>query len=142
MFSNNRGREGGAIAAYGSILYFGENSTTTFFGNSADNDGAVCLNDNSVIKIDQATSIIFQENKAKYFGGGVFVEDKSLWLRKVSQKTCFVQLKKNGTGYLHFANNEAGLAGNALYGGWIDVCVRKGIHYALSNVFSFNDSKV
>ena len=71
----------------------------------------------------------------------MFVEDKSLWLRKTSQKICFVQLKKNGTGCLHFANNEAGITGNALFGGWIDVCLRKGIDYAISDVFDFNDSK-
>ena len=145
MFSNNRGREVGAIGAYGSTLYFSKNSTTTFFGNSADNGGAMCLNDNSFINIVNATlsNIIFRENNAKYYGGrgGVFVEDKSSWLRKTLQKTCFVQLKKNGTGYLYFANNEAGLAGNALYEGWIDVCLRKGIDHAVSDVFSFNNSK-
>ena len=53
MFSNNSGREGGAIAGYGSILHFGENSVTTFSGNSADNGGAMCLNDNSFINIDK-----------------------------------------------------------------------------------------
>lgn len=69
------------------------------------------------------------------------MEDKSLWIRKTSQKICFVQLTKNGTGYLHFTNNKAGLTGNALYGGWIDVCVRKGVDYTVSNIFSFDDSK-
>ena len=184
MFSNNRGREGGAIAAYGSILHFGKNSTTTFFGNSANNGGAMCLNDksfirnidnstiahgsllffaensattfvgnsadnggairlndNSFINIDNATKIYFRGNKAKYYGGGVFVEDKSLWIERTLQKTCFIQLSRNGTSYLHFANNEAGLAGNALFGGWIDVCLRKGINYTVSDVFSFNDIK-
>ena len=106
IFGRNRGREGGAIAAYGSILHFGKESATTFLYNSADNGGAMCLSDDSFINIDQASSLIFQENKAKYYGGGVFVEDKSLWLRKPSQKICFVQLRKNsnGTAYLHFAN--------------------------------------
>lgn len=50
-------------------------------------------------------------------------------------------MKKSGTGCLYFANNEAGLAGNALYEGWIDVCLRKGIDHAVSDVFNFNNSK-
>ena len=142
MFSNNRGVDGGAIVAYGSsILHFGKGSITKFFGNSADNGGAISLIDNSYINIDNATGIFFQENKAKYYGGGVFVEDKSLWLRKTSQKICFVQLKKNGTGYLHFTNNKAGLAGNAIFGGWIDVCIRQVVNYSTSNVFKLDNDR-
>ena len=63
ILSNNRGDDGGAIVAYGSILHFGKNSTTTFFGNSADNGGAVSLNDNSFINIDNAIGIFFKKTK-------------------------------------------------------------------------------
>ena len=63
-FSNNKGVDGGAIAAYGSsILHFGQNSTTIFFSNSADNGGAMSLIDNSSININNAIGIFFEKTK-------------------------------------------------------------------------------
>lgn len=140
-FSDNRGKEGGAIVAYGTILHFGKYSTTFFSNNSADNGGAICLNDDSFIIIDNATLISLWGNNATYYGGGIFVQDRNLWLTKASQKTCFVQSRKNDMGDLYFAYNKAGLAGHALYGGWIDVCIREGLNYTASSVFHFYDSK-
>ena len=134
IFSNNRGKEGGAIVSYRSMLYFGK---VSFIGNSADNGGAISLKDDSYITIDNATSIYFQKNRAKFYGGGVFVEDKNLWLRKTSQVICFVQLNQTrSAGHLYFTGNKAGLAGNALFGGWIDVCLSREVNSSVSNVFS------
>ena len=70
FFSNNTGKEAGAIVAFGSVLHF-KDGTTKFIGNSGDNGGAISLNDDSVINIDGA-KIIFIENKAKIYGGGIY----------------------------------------------------------------------
>ena len=82
IFINNTGREGGAIVAYGTSLHYGKDSTTLLYSNSADNGGAMRLNDDSFIIIDDVTDIDMRGNKAQYYGGGLFVEDKSLWHTK------------------------------------------------------------
>ena len=79
-FSNNRGREGGAIGAYGSTLYFSKNSTTTFFGNSEDNGGVMCLNDNSFINIVQLCQTLFFEKTMQNI---TVAEAECLWRTKV-----------------------------------------------------------
>ena len=136
VFINNKGKEGGAIVAYRSTLHF-ENSIATFIGNSADNGGAINLKEGSVINISNVTNINLLENKARHYGGGIYVEERGLWIRRRPYVYCFVELNMNSTGNIYFENNIAGFAGMALFGGWIDICIRRNSYYIPSQIFDF-----
>ena len=118
-FINNSGIQGGAISADHSSLYFSGNAS--FIGNSANNDGgAISLKEGSVIHLNRDTHMVFTENKATMHGGAIYVEDTSFRLHKTE---CFIQSRDDGSLHsVEFENNTAGIAGSALFGGWIDIC--------------------
>ena len=66
------------------------------------------------------TNLSFCANTAKEYGGGLFVEETLLWESKLILK-CFAQTP-NINNTITFNNNIAGVAGMALFGGWIDIC--------------------
>ena len=136
VFKFNKGKTGGALVAYRSTIFY-SHSKLLYYSNSGDNGGALSLREGSTIKIITKVKIYILENKAKYYGGGIFVENKqrydgggiyfdeySYWIKYTSNVNCFVQMNKNLTKNILFSNNTAGLAGHALFGGWIDICVR------------------
>ena len=115
LLINNTGRQGGAISAYSSNLYFDGN--VSFIGNSANNGGAISLKEGAVINLEAGIHMIFQSNIADMYGGAIYVEDTGFWVRR--RMKCFVS---SINGYVEFENNTAGIAGAALFGGWIDLC--------------------
>ena len=137
VFKSNIGREGGGILAYKSTMFF-SNSSVTFIGNIADNGGAINLKEGSYIRISDTTNISLLENKARYYGGGIFVDEIGLWIRKTQSIRCYIYLEKDlkHKNIIHFENNTADLAGMSLFGGWIDVCTRMN-NFDISNVFDF-----
>ena len=122
MFAYNTGRQGGAISAYSSDLYFGGN--ISFIGNSADNGGAISLKEGAVINLKEDSEIVFTANVAESYGGAIYIEDADLWLRRMVN--CFLcVINESGNYAVQFENNTAGVAGAALFGGWIDLCRTK-----------------
>ena len=122
MFVHNVGRQGGAISAYSSELYFEGN--VSFIGNSADNGGAISLKEGAVINLNHNAHVIFTGNIADTYGSAIYVEDAGFWMKKRTK--CFLHVSnKNGYCNVEFENNTAGIAGAALFGGWIDLCVTK-----------------
>ena len=133
QFIDNTGRQGGAISAYSSNLYFEGN--VSFIGNSADNGGAISLKEGATINLKGDTHIIFTNNVAEMYGGGIYIEDAGLWVRRKVQ--CFLHTdNKNGHIKVKFENNTAERAGAALFGGWIDFCET---HYGIkpSDILKF-----
>ena len=134
IFVNNVGRQGGAISAYSSDLYF--NGNVSFIGNSAGNGGAISLKEGAVINLEAGTHMIFQANAADKYGGAIYVEDTGFWVRTKIKYFVHIYYTDGKDGYVEFENNTAGLAGAALFGGWIDLCVTEnGIKP--SNMFDF-----
>ena len=123
MFFGNTGRQGGVISAYSSDLDFAGN--VSFIGNSANNGGAISLKEGAVINLTADTHIIFKANVADKYGGAIYIEDANFWVR--SGVKCFIHIINVKDGYysIEFENNTAGIAGAALFGGWIDLCKTK-----------------
>ena len=134
MFFGNTGRQGGAISAYSSNIDFAGN--VSFIGNSADNGGAISLKEGAVINLKGDTDMIFKENVADMYGGAMYIEDTGFWVRR--RVRCFVSISyfKNGYYSIELENNTAGIAGAALFGGWIDLCKMKNGKKS-SDIFEF-----
>ena len=122
MFFNNTGRQGGAISAYSSNLYFDGN--VSFIGNSAVTGGAISLKEGAVINLRKDTHVSFTGNFAETYGGAIYIEDAGSWKRR--RVKCFLHITYEHEYYdVEFENNTAGIAGGALFGGWIDYCGTK-----------------
>ena len=134
MFFNNSGRQGGAISAYSSNLYFA--GDVVFTGNLANNGGAISLKEGAVININDSARIVFQANAASMYGGAIYVADAEFLAR--NKMMCFVHYHDHKEGYVEFDNNTAKISGAALFGGWIDLCVTEG-GKNISNIFDFQE---
>ena len=123
IFTNNKGRQGGAISVSG-LSYLQFIGDARFINNSAEDGGAISIKEGSFINLIGNTTIIFETNKAVFYGGAIYVEDDSFWIHKNKFRIkCFICKKYKDIYYkLKFENNTAGIAGAALYGGWIDLC--------------------
>ena len=124
IFTNNTGRQGGAIFAYShSSLEFEGNAS--FVGNSAEDGGAINLKERSLIHLKGDTRILFRKNRAKTYGGAIYVEDAGFWInQKKFSIICFISCdtKSGRVCNVEFESNKAGKAGSALFGGWINIC--------------------
>ena len=123
IFRNNTGRQGGAIFAC-SISFLDFEGNVSFVGNSAEDGGAISLKERSVINLIGDTRIVFRGNKARNYGGAIYVEDAGFRISQTKFKIlCFIlYANQNETSNVEFENNMAGQAGSALFGGWIDIC--------------------
>ena len=126
IFTNNSGTVGGAISSYGAFLTFG--GIAKFIGNSAAiNGGGISLKKGSTIEIKSITNLSFHNNKAGYYGGGIFVGEIGLWKSKTAYIECFLRVNPNSN--VEFQDNTAEVAGRDLYGGWIDLCYYENTRY-------------
>ena len=114
---------GTAILAVSSRLYFEGN--LSFWNNTGENGGALSLCTNSVIFLLPNTYAYFCNNHARNSGGAIYVQQECAYLETV----CFFQPVLPFNAFLpatnislHFDNNTAGRAGDALYGGSVDEC--------------------
>ena len=103
------------------------NGDTLFANNKAYNGGALKFCYLSVIFLNNGTKLTFENNHALQTGGAIFAQDSCL----DQPKACFFQPivsdntsaeRLRGFVELHFANNTAEVAGDAIYGGEIETC--------------------
>lgn len=148
IFAYNTGRQGGTISAYSSNLYFSDNAS--FVGNSANTGGAISLKEGAVINLKEDSEIAFTANVAETYGGAIYIEDAGLWVRKRISCNYFLQVtNEQGRYTVRFENNTAGIAGAALFGGWIDLCRTKNdikpssiLDFKAENSIASNPSRV
>ena len=116
---------GTAISMTQSNVIF--NGDTLFANNKAYNGGALKFCYLSVIFLNNGTKLTFENNHALQTGGAIFAQDSCL----DQPKACFFQPivsdntsaeRLRGFVELHFANNTAEVAGDAIYGGEIETC--------------------
>ena len=118
-------REIGAITASNSDLYF--INTATFSNNYASNGGAITLI-SSFMYVFPNTTVEFTRNFAKWFGGAIYIsnprrnyatcdDDAFICSIRVPYDTANCQLFS-----ITFNQNKAGIAGNAIYGGYTLAC--------------------
>ncbi len=126
-FTNNSAT---AVIADETTIYFCD--TVSFYGNSGYNGGALALYANTFLYLTLGTHLWFTANKAENFGGAIYIADVP---HTASQSLCFIQFGRDLSWYaqhwnwtavpirLNFLGNEAGFAGEDLYGGSLETCV-------------------
>ena len=97
-----------------------ENNTSTTDG------GALHLDESSLLYFKANTSISFIKNKALQRGGAIYIENTKT-NEYLHYTFCFFELEdmakyRQANVQLVFEGNLAGIAGDALYGGRIDIC--------------------
>ena len=115
--------EGTAISAVSSTPHFQGN--INFQHNTAENGGALSLFTESTVLILEGTNMHFISNHANNVGGAIYIQKEFT----LSGNICFfVPLTSSISSVLsfnmslHFENNTAQEAGDAIYGGTIDKC--------------------
>ena len=120
---NNSGGQCGGITLIRSDMTLSSVAKLTFIDNQGYNGGALALYDESQLFTKIRTFVVFENNLALHYGGGIFVDDSSYRIAKYSNRivlNCF----SFGQFRTSFKNNTAKLSGNALYGGWLDFCTQ------------------
>lgn len=123
-FSNNNSTALSIVDS--NVLLSGQ---SLFSNNRGVNGGAVKICDSSYMYIENHTSVLFEGNSASNAGGAIFAQQRCL----ETAPSCFFQplvrdftkLSEFGNNIsmsLTFVNNNAGNAGDAIYGGSIDLC--------------------
>ena len=110
--------ESGAITAVDSYIYI--TNRATFSGNRAANGGALTLI-SSFMHINSA--VYFARNCAQWLGGAIYISKpkrKSV-VACSNVIPCSIQVYPERLS-LTFNQNKAGIAGNAIYGGYTSVC--------------------
>ena len=113
----------GITTVWSTVIFAGN---VTIAHNEGTNGGGIILCDNSYMLLKAHTTVVLQENKARYAGGGIYAEDSCLQ----SEQPCFFQLdieiykepSLNDTVHVHLVNNTAEYAGSAIYGGYVGFC--------------------
>ena len=168
-FLRNCGERAGAIYASASQLYF--NDYMQFVENEGYNGGAIALYEEPFINAESASEqryslhiaqnlqANFIRNYAIQYGGALYIgtfanymDDKSM-LQPKRRLKCFYKpdfegnLRSRKTDLMVFTNNTSGIAGSAIYGGWVELCYIQTtftFHYAgymFENLFQIeNDS--
>ena len=137
-FQNNTAPGSGGILAIRSRLIFDSNSEITFLRNVATNGGGLSLHDKSALYfMSNEINVQFIENRAHRKGGGIFVEDMGyvdFTFHEVSTPIAFCN--GNLTPIVQLINNTAKVAGDEIYGGWVDWPnpLFSGLRYAFDEV--------
>ena len=120
-FVNNRALLSGGITAVRSQIWFLNDSTLFFTGNTGHYGGAIGLYEKSEFMFYQSNAIIeFRNNSALSYGGGLYIDDSS-YLERISNQYIAPYFSVYCCSpSLNFYNNTAFLGGSAIYGGWID----------------------
>ena len=115
-----------AIFAISSHLFFEGN--ISFSNNTGQNGGALSLCTNSIIFLFPNTYVYFYNNHARNAGGAIYVQQECAlfgtycFFQPVLPFSASLSHLPVANISLHFDNNTAGRAGDALYGGSIDDC--------------------
>ena len=156
-FIDNSATESGG-GAYVSRSVVSIEQMTSFIGNLAMNGGGLLLTDSNLY-FQPTTTIHFTSNVARQNGGAIKVEESNplnscaeLSCEFLTGSDCFFQIQTqrrydDGTEIsqinelenisLHFENNSAAVAGDALYGGSVDNCSLKLLHIQQWNFFPY-----
>ena len=102
------------------------NSIVTFIGynlfinNKAEDGAGLFINEKSVVGLTPPVQLVFENNTASRKGGAIYVNIDPL----LSRNLCLIQ--PHSLDFQHisviFKNNDAMIAGSAMYGGFIDTC--------------------
>ena len=146
-FLRNSGGRAGAIYANASRLYFDDNMQ--FVENEGYDGGAIALHEEPFnrfgftqqysLYIAQNLKANFIRNHAIQYGGALYIGKCERYIEVVDAALMFKQEKRlkcfykpefellqsiiiHKTGLMVFTNNTSGIAGSAIYGGWIELC--------------------
>ncbi len=112
-FLNNRGT--GLLIENSDVRF---NGTNVFRGNRAYNGGGMALHWHSQMIVMRNATLVFEENSADNYGGGLYVKE---YARVDRADTCFIPIYE-ATALLQFYNNSARTGGNDMYGGDLYTC--------------------
>ena len=120
--SNSAGDSGGAVSlSYSSIAL---NATMTFVNNSAVCGGAYYQTGESRLTLGNKAYVLFLDNRAEKKGGAIYaVTEYTCNVNVLSRCFLHIQDKRMIGMYITFKNNHADVAGNVVYGGWIEECI-------------------
>lgn len=126
---NNSAQSGGLNFDKSMLTFIGESS---FYDNRGINGGAITLI-SSLMMVLATTRVEFMRNKAKQFGGAICIlKPKQSYVcdaLQITTASCSIQVfdneSKNNCQHFNitFSENEAGVAGNAIYGGRTGACM-------------------
>ena len=125
LFEQNFGQICGGMTMVGSTLNFTGISLLEFSNNEGTNGGAMALYDGSLMTFEEsATTLRFLDNRARQKGGAIYIDDSG-YTGKVSYffYKPFLTITppySRLSPTLQFANNTAILAGNIVFGGWVN----------------------
>ena len=117
---------GTGLSSSSSRIFF--RGSTTFLNNTGESGGALSLCSDSTVFLYPNTDIYFVGNHANNVGGGLYIRqdcsptDMSCFFEPVVSYYTSRPSIPHLNITMHFTNNTAGRAGDALYGGYIDVC--------------------
>ena len=117
VFNNNDT----GILVYDSVVMF-LGLDNKIYNNNASRGGGIAVYGNSILIISNGTYIDFLNNHAIELGGGIYINSKSPFLRVCRIQFAYLRYDSLPDSRLYFANNTAGIAGSALYGGMLDDC--------------------
>lgn len=136
-----------ALACIGVPLRFKSNSVTRFIANSGRNGGAVALMGNAFLEVSQNTTLYFERNRAKFFGGAIY--DLSVGERDlISSRNCFIRYDNieikpwNWEVQFIFADNTASSKVNSIYATSLLTCLWGDPHSSTKDVFCWNDNSM
>ena len=138
-FSHNRSPLSGGITLISSSLST-ENSNIHFKRNEGTDGGGIAMYDRSQISCTNICNFYFDHNMATRRGGATFVEDSDnikIYTQASEYHHSFAP--SLGKFILNFSSNKALLAGDDIYGGWID-SKSAGIYSPLIIYFQDNSS--
>ena len=122
--------ESGAVNADNSDLFFTGNAT--FMDNFAANGGAMTLI-SSTMHISPNAVVDFTRNQAYWLGGAIYIfkprQTYACETITATSTSCSIQVLQSNSSIicqlfsLTFSQNRAGIAGNAIYGGYTSACM-------------------
>ena len=122
-FINNTATHSGGITFMNSKMFTDSSFIADFVNNQGGDGAAMSFYKESFMLLSsfEESVFTFHSNRALKRGGAIFVEDSD-YINSLTRQIekCFI-LKNYKTRFL-FSNNSARLAGNDIYGGWIDFC--------------------
>ena len=127
--------EGGAVVLLYSVLSIAKDSHSTlkFIGNSAQRGGAMATISSTLEWISSDSKLIFINNSASEFGGGIYIYPDVIQLRYkyFFEINCLYYKPLNDTNNtkhnISFANNSATIAGFDIYGASLFWCNRRNV---------------
>ena len=136
---------GSGINAINSNVYF--EGTNILSNNTAYNGGGVALHGSSLVYLKPYTIVALVSNKASNVGGGIYVAQNIDVIVPAPQ--CFFKfydfdfpkLDILKLVDLQFVNNSAGLAGDDLYGGSLEMCYSNWPNHRGYTIFTLISSK-